>query len=148
MVAARLPLSDNLRVALQVLTFMGASHDQPGTAGLCAGGTRYPFHFGSSSRNAVRTLRHFMTGRILFWRHADLDPVRLRRFMVSGVIILAGNEKLRIYGQLSCGSGKRMLRGNRVFFADEGAALDAGFRPCGHCMQDAYLCWRQGRATV
>ena len=33
-----------------------------------------------------------------------------------------------------------MLRGNRVFFADEGAALDAGFRPCGHCMQDAYLC--------
>ena len=88
-----------------------------------------------------------MTGSDAFWRHADLDPVRLRRLIVSGVIILAGNEKLRIYGQLSCRSGKRMHRGNRVFFADEDAALGAGFRPCGHCMRDAYLRWRQERAT-
>ena len=88
-----------------------------------------------------------MTGRDPYWCHADLDPVRLRRLVASGVIILAGNKKLRIYGQLSCRSGKRMHRDNRVFFADEDAALAAGFRPCGHCMRDAYLRWRQGRAA-
>ena len=70
-----------------------------------------------------------MTGSDPFWRHADLDPVRLRRLIVSGVIILAGNERLRIYGQLSCRSGKRMHRGNRVFLPMRMPRWEQGFAP-------------------
>lgn len=62
--------------------------------------------------------------------------------------LLGGNGNLKIYGQLSCASAKRAVAaGNtyqkhRVFFADEPAAIAAGYRPCGKCMRQEYKAWR------
>jgi len=56
---------------------------------------------------------------------------------------LAGNRQLKIYGKLSCASGKRMKTGNRVFFADEEEAIGMGYRPCGHCLRHQYLLWKE-----
>jgi methylphosphotriester-DNA--protein-cysteine methyltransferase len=36
-----------------------------------------------------------------------------------------------------------MKRGERVFFADASEALALGYRPCGHCMKDAYAQWKR-----
>lgn len=47
----------------------------------------------------------------------------------------AGNARLKIYGKLSCWSGKRMKKENRVFFKTEAEAIKFGFRRCGHCMK-------------
>jgi hypothetical protein len=59
---------------------------------------------------------------------------------------LGGNRKARIYGRLDCGSAHAALsRGyaaHRVFFADEAAAVAAGYRPCGNCMRAAYRAWK------
>ena len=60
----------------------------------------------------------------------------------SGTVVLGGNRNLKIYGQLSCGSGKRMLQKNRVFFSTEEEAIEKGYRPCGHCMREAYKAWK------
>lgn len=57
---------------------------------------------------------------------------------------LAGNVKLKIYGTLSCASGKRMKRKNRVFFTDKSEAIRNNFRPCGHCMRTEYQNWKNG----
>ncbi|PSL24181.1 Ada metal-binding domain-containing protein [Dyadobacter jiangsuensis] len=69
---------------------------------------------------------------------------KLKTMIHTGQITLAGNRNLKIYGLLSCGSGKRMKRRNRVFFADEHDARTHGYRPCGHCMREAYLKWKSG----
>ena len=69
---------------------------------------------------------------------------KLRRMIHDRAVTLAGNQNLKIYGLLSCGSGKRMKRSNRVFFADQRDALTHGYRPCGHCMREAYLKWKSG----
>jgi methylphosphotriester-DNA--protein-cysteine methyltransferase len=58
-------------------------------------------------------------------------------------IQFAGNRKLKIYGTLSCRSGKRMKAINRIFFANEAEAIDNGYRPCGHCLRRQYLNWKQ-----
>ena len=59
---------------------------------------------------------------------------------------LGGNGRLKIYGRLDCGSALAALpRGyaeHRVFFADESAAVAAGFRPCGSCMRARYRVWK------
>lgn len=60
----------------------------------------------------------------------------------NGVIILAGNAALKIYGTLHCTSGKRMKKQNRVFFINENEAINAGYRPCGHCMRQKYIAWK------
>jgi hypothetical protein len=66
---------------------------------------------------------------------------------------LAGNRKLKIYGQLncglpSCGFPDRGLPPDhkpiRVYFADEETAIAAGYRPCGGCMPERYKQWKQG----
>lgn len=67
---------------------------------------------------------------------------KLKQMIDRAEISMAGNRNLKIYGLLSCGSGKRMKRSNRVFFADERDALTHGYRPCGHCMREAYLKWK------
>ncbi len=67
---------------------------------------------------------------------------RIRSLIRQGAIVLAGNKKLKIYGTLRCVSGKRMLPANRVFFASEQEAIAAGFRPCGHCLREKYLAWK------
>ncbi|WP_262902036.1 Ada metal-binding domain-containing protein [Pinibacter aurantiacus] len=54
-------------------------------------------------------------------------------------INFGGNAKLKIYGKLSCKSGKRMKRENRVFFHSGEEAILSGYRPCGHCMRKEYL---------
>jgi methylphosphotriester-DNA--protein-cysteine methyltransferase len=72
-------------------------------------------------------------------RHAEIESKSLRGGIKRGEICFGGNRKLRIYGKLSCTSGKRMKKENRVFFHSEKEAVYAGFRPCGHCMRDDYL---------
>jgi hypothetical protein len=63
---------------------------------------------------------------------------------------LGGNAKAKIYGRLDCGSALATLRRygpayikHRVFFADEGAAVAAGYRPCGNCMRARYRAWKK-----
>ncbi|MGN6478422.1 MAG: Ada metal-binding domain-containing protein [Flavipsychrobacter sp.] len=52
--------------------------------------------------------------------------------------------RLKIYGSLSCSSGKRMKRSNRIFFVSEAEAIENGYRPCGHCMKNEYKNWKNG----
>jgi len=68
---------------------------------------------------------------------------RLKMLIANRQIVLAGNLKLKIYGSLRCSSGKRMKTENRVFFASEIEATQCGYRPCGHCMRDAYKKWKE-----
>jgi methylphosphotriester-DNA--protein-cysteine methyltransferase len=66
--------------------------------------------------------------------------------------LLGGNRRLKIYGRLDCPSARRALpRGyarRRVFFADEGVAIAAGYRPCARCMPAEYGRWRASNAVV
>jgi len=80
------------------------------------------------------------------WRHLELTQTELHLKLKQQEISFAGNAQLKIYGRLTCTSGKRMLKKNRVFFVDEHEAIAQGFRPCGHCMQQAYKKWKD--ATI
>ena len=81
-------------------------------------------------------------------RHIELglnDAERrknLSKMIHNEAIALGGHRKARIYGLLSCPSGKRMKIENRVFFRDETEAVAAGFRPCGRCRPIAYTKWK------
>ena len=77
-------------------------------------------------------------------KHDEITPVILRSSIRKKEITLAGNRKLKIYGLLSCRSGKRMHKTNRVFFKSEITALQNGYRPCGHCMKEKYKNWKDG----
>ena len=66
----------------------------------------------------------------------------LKILLDKNEITFAGNLKLKIYGTLDCASGKRMKVQNRVFFSSEAEALGLGYRPCGHCMSNAYKKWK------
>jgi methylphosphotriester-DNA--protein-cysteine methyltransferase len=33
---------------------------------------------------------------------------------------------------------------HRVYFTDEKEAINAGFRPCGHCLRKQYKVWKAG----
>ncbi|QHT67434.1 metal-binding protein [Rhodocytophaga rosea] len=76
-------------------------------------------------------------------RHSEIEDADLRLLLKQGQICLGGNSKLKIYGTLSCSSSKQMKRENRVFFTSEKEALQHQFRPCGHCMKQAYQLWKQ-----
>lgn len=67
---------------------------------------------------------------------------QLKKLLDSGSIKLAGNCKLKIYGTLNCSSGKRIKIENRLFFESATEAISAGYRPCGHCMKEAYQKWK------
>ena len=69
---------------------------------------------------------------------------KLKLLIDKGSIALAGNKQLKIYGTLTCRSGKRMKLENRVFFRTEKEAINLQFRPCGHCMKTAYKKWKDG----
>ncbi|WP_312513766.1 Ada metal-binding domain-containing protein [Chryseobacterium culicis] len=73
---------------------------------------------------------------------SQISGENLRSKIHSKEIVFGGNKKLKIYGLLNCRSGKRMKRENRVFFIDEIEALENKFRPCGHCMREAYKKWK------
>ena len=74
--------------------------------------------------------------------HSSIEGTTFKRLVLKGLIALGGNRQLKIYGTLHCASGKRMKVQNRVFFASERQALDAGHRPCGHCLRNQYLQWK------
>jgi methylphosphotriester-DNA--protein-cysteine methyltransferase len=81
-------------------------------------------------------------------RHTDLASRIIFQKIKGKQFNFAGNMRLKIFGTLSCKSGKRMNRKNRVFFFNEHEAIRAGFRPCGHCMREAYLKWKQRKKRV
>lgn len=63
-----------------------------------------------------------------------------------------GYKPAKIYGRLDCPSALRaMTRGGyaryRVFFADEPAAIAAGYRPCGACCPSRYSAWKAAQQT-
>ncbi len=82
-------------------------------------------------------IRHLDLGKDVAERQAVV-----RRLIRNKSISLGGNMPAKIYGRLSCGSGKKMKVENRVFFQNEAAAIAAGYRPCGHCMRAAYMKWK------
>ncbi|AOO59868.1 metal-binding protein (plasmid) [Raoultella ornithinolytica] len=62
--------------------------------------------------------------------------------------LLGGHRGNKIYGRMNCPAALRALaQGHyvrqRVFFADESTAIAAGYRPCGSCMKEEYLQWKQ-----
>jgi Metal binding domain of Ada len=63
---------------------------------------------------------------------------------------LGGHRRSRIYGRLDCPAALHAIaRGGyvteRVFFADERAAVRAGYRPCAVCLPEAYARWKGTR---
>jgi methylphosphotriester-DNA--protein-cysteine methyltransferase len=75
------------------------------------------------------------------FKHYSLNDGELVAKIKNKEIILSGNRLLKIYGQLSCTSGKRMKKQNRVFFVSETEALLHGYRPCANCMRKHYQQW-------
>lgn len=64
---------------------------------------------------------------------------------------LGGHGGGRLYGRLDCPAALRAIaKGGyvtqRVFFADETAAIAAGFRPCAVCLPQEYAAWREESA--
>lgn len=58
-----------------------------------------------------------------------------------------GHRKDKIYGTLTCkGAARWIAKGfyikQRVFFADEQAAIATGFRPCFECLREKYQEWK------
>jgi methylphosphotriester-DNA--protein-cysteine methyltransferase len=63
-----------------------------------------------------------------------------------------GYKPAKIYGRLDCPSALRAITHgsyaqNRVFFANESAAIAAGYRPCGVCCPGRYSTWKAARQT-
>jgi hypothetical protein len=63
-----------------------------------------------------------------------------------------GHRRSRIYGRLDCPSARRAIAAGgyvsyRVFFADEPAAIAAGYRPCAVCLPAAYAAWAHRRGA-
>jgi len=77
------------------------------------------------------------------FRDVELTRRKLKLLIDNGAIKLGGNKPLRIYGTLSCRSGKRMKKENRVFFQSAEEAINEGYRPCGHCMKTEYQKWKE-----
>jgi methylphosphotriester-DNA--protein-cysteine methyltransferase len=78
--------------------------------------------------------------------HASIGNNQLRKLIHTHQLKLGGNLKLKIYGSLSCVSGKRMLRKNRVFFQNEEEAIELGYRPCAHCLPEQFKKWKEKTA--
>jgi len=60
---------------------------------------------------------------------------------------LGGNRRRKLYGRLDCRAALAALaRGgyarDRVFFADEATAEQAGYRPCAVCLPERYKAWK------
>lgn len=78
-------------------------------------------------------------------KHIEISDPVLKSKIRRKEINLGGNQKLRIYGLLSCSSGKRMKKENRIFFISENEALEHNYRPCGHCMRVEYKQWKNNQ---
>ena len=77
-------------------------------------------------------------------KHADISDRELRALIHNRSILLGGNSQVKIFGQLSCRSGKQMKRENRVFFVSKQEAINQGYRPCARCMNKEYKAWKNG----
>ncbi len=77
-------------------------------------------------------------------KHTDISDTGLRKLIRHKEVLLGGNRKLKIYGLLSCKSGRRMKRENRVFFTSLEDAMNQHYRPCGNCMPVEYKKWKNG----
>lgn len=75
-------------------------------------------------------------------KHIAVSDIRLRQLIKDHKIRFGGNQKLKIYGTLKCRSGRLMKKENRVFFVSEIEAIQHCYRPCGHCMKQAFEEWR------
>ena len=75
-------------------------------------------------------------------KHNEITDSELRIILKEKKVSYGGNLKLKIYGRLDCKSGKRMKKENRVFFLSQIAAINQGFRPCGHCLFNDYKIWK------
>lgn len=75
-------------------------------------------------------------------KHIEISDPVLKSKIRRNEINLGGNQKLKIYGLLSCSSGKRMKKENRIFFISENEALENNYRPCAHCMKAEYKQWK------
>lgn len=81
------------------------------------------------------------------FHHLDLGKTdferkrKLKLLIDNHEIILGGNKQLKIYGTLSCKSGKRLKIKNRILFSSEKEAINNKYRPCGHCMKTEYKKW-------
>ena len=76
--------------------------------------------------------------------HSEIDDIALRKKIREKKVLFGGNKNLKIYGTLSCKSGKWMKKQNRIFFVSEKEAINSGYRPCGHCMKIKYQKWKDG----
>lgn len=76
--------------------------------------------------------------------HSEVSDVELRIKLKDKTIRFGENRKDKIYGTLSCASGKRLNKENRVFFISEQEAQQENYRPCGHCMRKKYKTWKDG----
>ena len=76
--------------------------------------------------------------------HTDISDTELRSKIRNKTIRFGGNIKMKTYGHLSCVSGKRLNKENRVFFTSELEAQQNNYRPCGHCMKNDYRMWKNG----
>lgn len=61
--------------------------------------------------------------------------------------LFGGHKGEKIYGRMNCSTALRAIaKGkyikNRVFFATETDAIEAGYRPCGNCMREEYRSWK------
>ncbi len=74
--------------------------------------------------------------------HVLVTHDQLKSLIRSRKISLGGNRNLRIYGLLSCSSGRRMKKENRVFFTSVEEARQHGYRPCSKCLRVDYLRWK------
>ena len=75
-----------------------------------------------------------------------------REFESSEPGTLGGHKGHKVFGSLDCGSAKSWIaRGHyidqRVFFADKETAVEAGYRPCGHCMKGDFSEWKANPAA-
>jgi methylphosphotriester-DNA--protein-cysteine methyltransferase len=80
--------------------------------------------------------------------HDTISKFELHQKIKNGTLVLGGNRKLKIYGTLTCASGKRMKKENRVFFTSEEDAIQSGFRPCGYCLREKYQVWKYDQRAI
>lgn len=102
------------------------------------------------SRGAVPTAFHSMMGEPKLYSLIGADGSQVLS-RVPGT--LGGHRRNKVYGRLDCpGALRWVAKGHyvthRVFFADEEAAVAAGYRPCANCLPEAYREWKAGRASA
>jgi hypothetical protein len=67
--------------------------------------------------------------------------------------LFGGHKGGKGYGRLDCPCAARWIAKGyyvkqRVFFADEAAAIAAGYRPAACCMKERYVVWKQAVAKT